>query len=67
MDNPPPYFPQLVRAWTVCCMNKVSLTPVRVTPDPELNTPALEFAHSIPLANGPLRGQYNIEFSISYL
>ena len=52
MGNPPPHFAQLARAWTVCCMNKVSLTP-----DPELTTPALEFAHSIPLANGPLRGK----------
>ena len=61
MDNPPPHYPQLARAWTVCCVNKVSLTP-----DLELTTPALEFAHSIPLANGPLRDKITLNFSTQH-
>ena len=49
MDNPPPHYPQLARAWPhVCCVNKVSLPP-----DPELTTPALELLILFPNIMGP--------------
>ena len=57
MDNPPPHYPQLARAWTVSCMNKVSLPP-----DPELTTPALELLILFPKL-WALKGQNNLDFT----
>ena len=49
MDNPPPHYPQLARAWTVCCVDKVSLLPGL-----ELTTPALELLILFPKVMGRL-------------
>ena len=47
MDNPPPDYPQLTTAWTVCCVNKVSLLLAL-----ELTTPFLgDFALFVRLRN----------------
>ena len=34
MHNPPPHYPQLARAWTVCCMNKSLLLALELTTPP---------------------------------